>query len=299
MKFCFIKAKKIVVMKKVFLSILIAFSVYSCKESTDASQNNGDSTDVQDLQNQIAQLKLDQQLKDSAITESLAFFNEIQANLESIGLKKDEIRIRSNNPELSSDDKRWILEEIRHINFLREENAKKVQNLSGQLKKSGLRIKELEGMINRLVNDIQLKDNQIAELQGEMNRMDQEYSKLFDAYQVVNLKVDDLTEEMNTVYYTYGTAKELEGNQVVEQKNGFIGIGKKTKLLDNFNENYFEKIDRTKKKEIFVEGLKIRLITDHPSNSYTIVQDGVNSKIKITKPSEFWKVSRYLVVLVE
>lgn len=293
-----IKSKKTILMKKFFLSILIISSFISCKSDDNSEGNSGSST-VKELENQVAQLKLDQQLKDSVINESLAFFNEIQSNLEAIGLKKDEIRLKSGNNELEGADKQWILEEIRHINYLRIENARKVQHLNDQLKKSGLKLKELETMIENLVNEIKVRDEQIDRLKSEMDKMDVEYSKLFDAYQTVSFKVDDLTEQLNTVYYSYGTTKELIKNKVIEQKNGFIGIGKTTKISENFNSNYFAKIDLTKDKELFIEGSDIRIITDHPSSSYTIVLEGKNSKIKIKNPYEFWKLTNYLVVIVD
>ena len=136
-------------------------------------------------------------------------------------------------------------------------------------------------------------------LQDELHQLDHEYSKLFDAYQDVSFQVEYLTDRMNTAYYSYGTTEELEKNQVIEQKNGFIGIGRKTKLLDNFNEKYFAKIDITQDKEIFIEGRNIRMITDHPSSSYKLIPDGSNTKIQITNPFEFWKISKYLVVIVD
>lgn len=285
-------------MKKFLLPILLIGSIVSCK--SDAEQGNAsDSAETTDLKNEIAQLKLDQQLKDSAINEALAFFNEIEANLESIGLKKDEIRLKTKNNELPNNDKEWVLQQIRHINFLREENGRKVKYLNDQISKSGLKLKELEGMIAKLASDIQLKDEQIAGLQREMDKMDQEYSKLFDAYQSVNDKVDYLTEELNEVYYSYGTVQELVKNKVIEQKNGFIGIGKKIKIAETFNSDYFVKLDKRKNKEIFIEGKKLTLISDHPSTSYTIVPEGNNSKIKITNPGEFWRISNYLIVVVD
>lgn len=252
-----------------------------------------------DSDKRIAQLERENALKDSLINESLEFFSEIQSNLESIELKKDEIRIVSTNPEITPDDKKWILEQIRHINFLREENAKKVNQLNKQLKQNGIKIKELENMIQTLIQNIQTKDEQISVLQGELGSLDKAYSKLFDAYQEKAELVDDLTEELNTAYYSYGTETELVKNQVIERKNGFIGIGKKINLLDNFNEKYFAQIDLTEEKEIFVEGSDLKFITDHPSNSYSLVAIGKNTKIKISNPREFWKVSRYLVVIVE
>jgi hypothetical protein len=69
--------------------------------------------------------------------------------------------------------------------------------------------------------------------------------------------------------------------------------------LDEFNEKYFAKIDLTEEKEIFVEGSELKFVTDHPTKSYSTVRIGKNTKIKISNPSEFWKVSRYLVVVVK
>lgn len=87
------------------------------------------------------------------------------------------------------------------------------------------------------------------------------------------------------------------GNKVVEQKRGFLSNWKKNQLVENFNVKYFAKIDLTNDKEIFIEGSKVRLIKDHASSSYIIVPDGNNYKIQIMNPSDFWKISKYLVVM--
>lgn len=276
---------------------LIAALAFSCTNGSNETTKS--STDSTDLESRIDQLEREIAQKDSMINESLEFFNEIQTNLEAIELKKDELRIRSTNSELSPNDKEWILEQIKHINYLREENAKKVNALNKQLKSSGLKIKELERMIQDLLQNIQAKDEQIEVLQAELGSLDKAYSKLFDAYQEKAELVEELTDELNTVYYSYGTEDELVKNQVIERKNGFIGIGKKIKLMDNFNEKYFAKIDLTEEKEIFVEGSELKFITDHPSISYKLIPVGKNTKIKILDPREFWKVSKYMVIVVD
>jgi len=247
----------------------------------------------------IAQLEKENAQKDSMINESLAFFSEIQSNLSSIELKKDEIRIKSTDSEFTTDDKAWILEQIKQINFLRQENSKKVKALSDQLKKSGLKIKELDAMVQGLLQSIQEKEEQISILEGDLVSLDKAYARLFDAYQEKAVLVDELTEEINTVYYSYGTEEELVKNKVIDRKNGFIGIGKSIKLMDNFNQKYFAKIDLTEEKEIFIEGADLKFITDHPSSSYSLSPSGKNTKIKISNPREFWKVSRYLVIVVD
>ena len=275
-----------------FPLIAILFSACETKPSSSSSKEK-------ELEDKITSLQRENEEKDALINESLEFFTEIQNNLESIELKKDEIRIRSTDKELSAEDKEWILEQINHINYLRQENLKKIDALNKKIRSKDLKINELDKMIQDLAQDIRDKDDQISILQADLSSLDKAYSKLFDAYQEKAELVEELTEELNTVYYTYGTEDELVKNQVIERKNGFIGIGKKINLVDNFNEKYFAKIDLTEEKEIFVEGSDIKIITDHPSRSYTLVALGKNTKIKINQPREFWKVSNYLVVVVD
>ena len=218
-------------MSKLIYITLFSIAFVSCVQDqaveNDPFIENGENLS---LENKVAQLELDNALKDSLINESLAFFNEIKSNLEKIGIRKDEIRVVTSNDEISVDDKSWILEEIQHINYLREENANKVRRMLKQMKENGLKIKELDLMIESLIKDIQWKDEQITLLQSELNTLDREYSVLFDSYQEQAMIVDGLKEEMNTVYYAYGTSTELKENGVIEKKNGFLVLERKLSL---------------------------------------------------------------------
>lgn len=283
-------------MRSILALSLLTIFLAACNSDANQSESKGNNVD---LETRIAQLEKENADKDQLINESLEFYTEIQSNLESIELKKDELRIKSTNAELSEDDKQWMLDQIKQINFLREENAKKVTQLNKKLKTSGLKIKELELMVEDLVKSMKAKDEQIEMLQAELGSLDKAYSKLFDAYQEKAVLVEELTDELNTVYYSYGTEEELVKNQVIDRKNGFIGIGKKIKLMDNFNQKYFSQIDLTQEKEIFIEGSELKFVTDHPSSSYNLVSVGKNTKIKIINPNDFWKISKYLVVIVD
>jgi DNA repair exonuclease SbcCD ATPase subunit len=284
-----------------FLSILLLslILITSCTEKTDSSDSIADSSDSIELQNRINQLELDNALKDSVINESLLFFNEIQTNLEAIGIRRKEIQDLTSNPEFAPSDKTWVLEQIRLINFMREDNAAKMKQLTAELKKEQFQIKELEIMIESLMKDIEWKDEQISLLQSELNQLDSEYSKLFDAYQEKAIQVDELKSEINTVYYAYGSAKELSANGVIEKKNGFIGIGKKISLKDQFNDDYFTKVNAKNKKTISIDGEHPHFVTVHPSGSYSLESTNGLTKLTITDASEFWKISKYLVIVVD
>ena len=286
-------------MPKIFILLLTISFLASCKQETPSTPTTSNDKETVEMKNRIAQLELDNSLKDSIINESLAFFNEIQSNLEAIGVKKDEIRVLSNDPELSNDDRGWILDQIRHINYLREDNARKVKQLNAELKSNGLKIQELEVMIESLIREIESKDIQITALQEELDQLDAEYSKLFNAYQEQRIEIDLMTEDMNTVYYAYGTEKELKENGVIQKKNGFIGIGKKISLNNEMNSDYFTSIDATKNDRIEIIGTDLHFISAHPTDSYEVLEEGGKTTIKILDTSKFWKISKYLVVIVD
>jgi hypothetical protein len=283
-------------MKLIGCLALIAV-LFACK--TDEKTNNSQTEELTTLQSQLEQMKLDGELKDSVINESLSFFNEIQDNLVSIGIKEQSVRLKSENPELANDEKAMVLQEIKHINYLREENAKKVAQMQESMKSSGLKITELDNMISRLLEDIAAKDEQIETLRGELERKNEDYALLFDAYQQKDFQVESLSEEMNTAYFVYGTEKELEKNGVIDLKNGFIGIGKKVNLKDDFNEEYFTQVDIRSKKEILISGSKIQIISTHRPSSYDLKPSGSNTRLVIKDIREFWKVTKYLIVVVK
>ncbi len=288
-------------MRYILFSIL-AVLISSCVQ--DQKPVEKDDLNIQheelSLEAKVEQLKLELQQKDSMINESLMFFGEIQRNLEEINIHQDKIRDYSNDPELAGNKKEWILEEIKQINFLREQNAKKVRRMQEQLKANNIQIKALEDMVGNLTREIKWKDEQISLLQEELSALDQEYAALFDAYQEQSIILDELQETFNSVYYAFGSEEELLENGVIEEtKKGFIGIGKKVNLKGDFNDEYFTRADIHQLNEIIIHGEVEKIITPHPSDAYKLKKQGNKTVLRILSPSAFWKVSKYLVIITK
>ena len=258
-----------------------------------------DGEEVAKLRNELRMMQLEIDEKDSMLNESISTFNEIQENVAKISLKEQEIRLKSGDMSMSEDTKQWIIQEIQNINFLREENIRKVNSLNKQLHERDLKIADLQSMVNRLAAQVQSQEDLIASLQEELAQLDREYSKLFDAYMEQSELALETMKELNKVFYVYGSLQELKNNNVVVQDGGFIGMGKKTAIKDGFNEDYFTAIDKQKVTKITVVGKKIRMISDHPSSSYTLEDKGGTKVIHIKDIKSFWKISKYLVVVVE
>lgn len=285
-------------MKNFFLIASLIFAFTACNNDNSNSTETADgtkNTEVAKLRNKVEQLQFEKNRNDSTLNEMISFFNEVQNNLAKISVKEDEIRVRSSSPEISDEDQKWILQEIQNINFLRKQNAQTVGVLKKKLSAKDLKITELTNMTDRLVKQIKSKDEQITALQTQLADVNMEYSTLFDDYQEQVELAFDVMKEMNTVYFAYGTMKELTDNNVVVRQGGFIGIGRETKVAEDLNQKYFKKLDKTKVKQLTVVGKNPELITDHPISSYK--WDG--DKLIILDADKFWRVSNYLVVEVK
>ena len=291
------------IMKKViYLALLtITAGFYSCKQDVSTTESgNNTNEELAMLKSEKRELESQLAAKDSVLNESILLFNEIEDNLALINFKEDEIRIKSQDVELAEDGKQWILQQIQNINQLREDNKRKVNQLTKQLKSKNNKIASLEKLVSSLQGKISDQDGEIDMLRAELEDLDREYVELLEAYEAQSTMTLELLQDANTVYYAYGTEEELVTNGVIVKEGGFIGIGKKTNLKGDFNDDYFTEADLTKTQSISVEGgKKIKLITDHPSSSYTIESKDKMHTIKISNENNFWKVSKYLVVIVD
>ena len=76
-------------MRSLLFFFIMFLILNSCKDESTKS-NSDDLEKIAALHGELEQLKMDSKLKEDLINESLAFFDEIEDNLEIIHLKKNE-----------------------------------------------------------------------------------------------------------------------------------------------------------------------------------------------------------------
>ncbi|MCW8898126.1 MAG: hypothetical protein OQJ96_13440 [Flavobacteriales bacterium] len=255
---------------------------------------------INDLQQDSLSAMSELNGKEEEILTYISSLNEIQENLVEIKKREKLMTTRfDKGNEVTPNMKEQILEDINLINGLLQENKDKMAALSNRLKKSNLKIAELEKMIEMLAVQVQEKDAQIADLQTKLAQANEQIKVLFEEY---NLRLEELGEQedlLNTAYYCFGTSKELLANGVITKEGGFIGIGKTQKLADEFNKKYFTQVDITTTNEINLAATKAKVVTNHPSSSYEIKGEKTADRIIIKDPEAFWSASKYLVVIVD
>lgn len=243
--------------------------------------------------------------RDSVISEWITTFDEIEKNISLIKEKEKMINVNSSNAEISKDKRIQVLEDIKYINTLLEQNKMKIASLNAQLQKSGGTIKVLEKKISELEASMKASENEIAELKTSLTKKDFEVEQLNiqmvvlqDTITKKDEKITTQDYEMKKAFYACGTYKELKAKGLLTKEGGFIGLGKTEKLTGNIPDNVFEQIDLTETKTISVNSKSAKLISEHPAGSYEFIRDQ-NKKIvslEIIDPVLFWKISKYAVI---
>ena len=104
---------------------------------------------------------------------------------------------------------------------------------------------------------------------------------------------------MNTAFYAFGTKKELAEKNVIEKEGGVLGIGKTIKMKKDFNRDYFMKIDIREFNQLPLNTKKAKIVTTHPAGSYHLTGTKTVESLIIDNPEDFWKASKYLLIVVE
>jgi hypothetical protein len=279
----------------VLIAVIIAYMIYN--------------RDHKDLLSQMAAQKNSYTelltSRDSSIGEWVTTFGEIEKNIALIKEKEHIISTNSSTGELSRNNKQQILDDIKYINTLLDQNKKKIASLNSQLNKSGGTIKGLQSTIAGLEASVKQSESDIAELKAdllkkkfEIEQLNTEKTELQGTIVQKDEKINTQTFEMNKAFFACGTFKELKAKGLLTKEGGFIGLGKTKTIAASFPDSVFTQIDLTVTKSIAVNSKSAKLISEHPANSYQFIRDKDKKieSIEITDPAQFWKISKYAVV---
>lgn len=246
--------------------------------------------------------------RDNEINDMVSTLNDIQEGLKQINEAEGRVTVEQANPE--GDNKQAIIENIAFIQRTMQLNRELIARLRQQLKSNtaaGSKLRaSMETAINNLQSQLAEKDKQIEELKKELEQKDIHIAEQAQQINTLNQNVNDLNaqneekardiaardKEMNTAWYVFGTKKELKNQKILQ--NGDV-------LRSNqFNKDYFTRVDIRVDKIIKLYSKSARLLTTHPAGSYSLDKDSKGQyTLRITNPQQFWSVSRYLVIMVK
>lgn len=266
--------------------------------------------DAQNLLVQKDSLLTVSENKDASILEFMNGYNEIQANLDSILKMENLVNLKSGNmQEMSSGRKMMILEDVQLINDLLQKNREQIASLQRQLKNSNVKSKELEAvkvMLADLQTQNEKKDSELSKLNGEVQNLNLNSNKLSE--KIIALEndnrqkeqtIESQTNEMSKVFYAIGSTKELKEEGVLQKVGGFLGLGRTPVIENDFKQEYFTVADKRDCNFIPLNVKKAKLLSVHSNTSFHISSDIKADTLFIDNKNEFWKATKYLIVLTD
>lgn len=283
-------------MKKLLLvACVAAFCLTGCNngKNDSAAQNTAQADSLNGI---IAQ-------KDSEINDLMGTLNEIEEGFQQISEAEHRVSLAKDGEGVNKKQK--LKEDIQFIADRMKQNRELIAKLQKQLANGTLKGAQLQKTIEGLQKQLEEKDAQLQTLREELDKKDIHIAALDETVNNLNTKTNRLTAESNqktetinaqdkqihTAWYVFGTKKELKNQHIME--NGKVMTG-------NFNKSYFTKVDIREVSEIKLYSKSAKLLTTHPSSSYTLVRDANKQyTLRITNSQIFWSTSKYLVVLVK
>lgn len=241
--------------------------------------------------------------KDNEINDMMGLFNDIEEGFRQIN--EAEGRVNLAQAGEGADQGQRIRENVQFIQQRMAQNRQLISKLRQQLREGSIKGDQLKRTLENLTKQLEAKNAELKDLRAQLEAKDIHIAELDQTVATLNEDVSTLKTEgeqktqtistqdkqLNTAWYVFGTKRELkEQNILVKGKV----------LQGNFNKGYFTKIDIRVEKEIKLYSKSAKLLTMHPSSSYTLTRDSKNQYVlRITNPQVFWSTSKYLVIQVK
>ena len=282
-------------MKKLFLASLCLAALVGCQDNK-SKVDGAVTAERGSLNKVIAQ-------KDNEINDIMSTFNQIEEGLREIGQAEGRISVARDGEGASRTQR--IAENMQFIQQTMQQNRELIDKLRMQLRESSINGEQLKKTIESLALQLEEKDKELQQLRAELDAKDIHIMDLDEKIANLNTNVSNLSSEsakktetinaqdkqLHSAWFVFGTKKELKQQQIL--KDGKV-------LQGNFNKEYFTKVDIRVDKEIKLYSRSAKMLTSHPSSSYTLQRDANKQYVlRITDPQLFWSTSKYLVILVD
>ncbi len=285
-------------MKKIILigvAAILALSTVSCVESS--SKYKAVVAEKDSLQSEMANLVAE-------YNETLDIINDIESCFAAIRESEGKLMIDLSSIERpSSSKKQRIASQMKQIQDIFVENKAKIEQLQSKVsemeafKKTIVRLeselKEQSSVVASLQKELKKKNIKIKELTGLVEQLDKNLESLYALNELQREELVNYDANLNKAWYCIADEKALKEAQIVTK----TGLFSKELLNSEFNKDVFKQIDLRTVSTIETGAKKVKILTSHPTNSYSIEtgEDG-NAIIKILSQTQFWSVSKYLVV---
>lgn len=281
--------------RHIITAALISSQLVACNAPQEKEQQSLMEVSKQELATALAE-------RDSL----LALVKEISEGMEQIKQLEKIMTIAASNPQESAGQRKKILADMASIRHKIQQRRQQLLDLEAKLQNSTINNKELTETIDALRMQIDSQFEEIESLRRQLSSANEYIGTLSDTVDSLSSTVTTVTgerdaaqetslqleNELNICYYIIGTKGVLKNHNIIE--SGFL---RKTKLLKgNFDKNVFVTADKRTIDLLPLNSRKPRILTNHPEQSYELIDEKGEKTLRILDPDLFWSLTNYLVI---
>ncbi len=270
---------------------LVAFMLSSCVEKSKKYQQLMAEKDAVVLENKNIEREYN---------AALGIISDVENNLsairdaEGLMLMKNESNTQRDqlNSELIQIKENMAINRAKldSLSKVLENSNKDRSYLRNTIKKLQAQLAEKEATIVEMQEQLAQKDQEIQGLNTRVNNLNQDLNMANAKNDEQSRLIADQVLEMNKVYYVGATKKALKENGILTSK--YI-------LRQEVPAQAFTQADKRELNEIAFEAKKVKVLSAHPVESYTIVNKDNQVILQINNPELFWSVTKYLVAITK
>lgn len=282
----------------VLSTCFISFFMYSCGNSGHEVMKLVEERDS------LRQVNREQVEKLDKYSQTIETLNE---TLDSIAYQEKMIFLNNGEIPITKEN---VRHNLMRFETLLKKQGDKIRQLEQQLSESNDANEQSLSLISHLKEQLNTKNIQIAQLKEELEKKNVNIVRLQEQVESQRLTINTQTATISELNQRTQRQGEALAKQDAILNNGYVLIGskddlkrkgilKKEKIVADaaLDRNKFAKIDIRKWREINFTAKRPRILTNMPPSSYEITTTGNrNFTLTVKNPSDFWRISSYLII---
>lgn len=242
-----------------------------------------------------------------SIENYLTAIETINATLDSIDVQ-DKLIFASDTEGTATRD--MVLANLDRFEMVILKQQHKIRDLERRLEENEDSSSAAKSLISHLQAQIASKNRQISRLKKELEDKNIDIARLQARVEQQNITITTQTATITELTTRNRKQGEALARQDAILNNGYVLIGtkddlsrkgiiKKGRVVSDaaLDRSKFFQVDIRQWKEISFRAKKPRILTNMPASSYELTTSGDrNFTLRITDPSNFWRISNYLII---
>ena len=261
-----------------------------------------------ELLEQLDTLTIQKARNEQTMTELQTYIDEITMSLDSIAYQESILFLPDPETPNKSISKNIIRKRLDAFQELVDRQQLRISILEDSLNINNTNLRSIKSLLGHMQEQIEQKNIRIEQLKKDILNKDTNIKKLKTTVASLESDVNTLNENVNDLQQQTKEQQDILIIQNDMMNEAFMLMGNKKELTSlgaitggkassNPDLNNFIRVDIRYFTELEIPSSKPKIITTMPASAYTITNNGNGTSIlKILNPTEFWKISKILII---